>query len=152
MNVGSRRLAQFGLLLLAVILFAVLQWQGGREPARPEVSSESRVSAESVERAFAERASGVWVEVEGRVNRILSDDLRGSRHQRFILELPSGQTLLVAHNIDLAPKVPLKRGDRVSIHGEYEWNDRGGVVHWTHHDPDGRRDGGWIRHDDRLYE
>jgi hypothetical protein len=42
-------------------------------------------------------------------------------------------------------------GDEVSFRGQFEWNDRGGVVHWTHHDPRGVRPGGWLRHDRRIY-
>jgi hypothetical protein len=56
----------------------------------------------------------------------------GSRHQRFILELGSGQTLLVAHNIDLAPRLPaLAVGETVDFNGVYEWTPEGGVIHWT---------------------
>ena len=101
--------------------------------------------------AFRARESDVWVEVGGDVERILPDDDEGSRHQKFILRVSREQTVLVAHNIDLARRVPLRRGDRVELRGEYEWNDRGGVLHWTHHDPRGNRDGGWIRHDGVLY-
>ena len=61
-------------------------------------------------------------------------------------------TVLVAHNLDLAPRVPLTVGDSVELRGEYEWNDRGGVLHWTHRDPGGRHDAGWIRHAGRLYQ
>lgn len=97
--------------------------------------------------------SGDMVEVTGHVSRVLSDDTEGSRHQRFILALADGATLLVAHNIDLAPRVPLEEGDSARIRGQYEYNDRGGVLHWTHHDPDGsRRDTGWIEHNGRVYE
>lgn len=96
-----------------------------------------------VERAFRERRS-VWVEIEGQVVRTLSDDNEGSRHQRFIIELDNGQTLLVSHNIDLAPRVPVGVNDRVTVRGEYVWNERGGLMHWTHHDPRGDRVGGWI--------
>jgi hypothetical protein len=45
----------------------------------------------------------------------------------------------------------VERGDTVTVQGIYEWNDRGGVVHWTHHDPDGRGPGGWIRHRGEVY-
>jgi hypothetical protein len=82
---------------------------------------------------------------------VLSDDNQGSRHQRFILKLESGHTVLVAHNIDLADRVPLTRGDVVTLRGRYEWNDRGGVIHWTHHDPEGRGPGGWIRLHDSTW-
>ncbi len=87
------------------------------------------------------------------VEKLLPDDLAGSRHQRFILRLGPQQTILVSHNIDLAPRIdPLRVGDEVRFRGQYEWNQRGGLVHWTHHDPAGRRIGGWLRHRDRLYQ
>ena len=89
----------------------------------------------------------------GRVTRILPDDNQGSRHQRFILTLPTGRTLLVAHNIDLAPRInSLRAGDTVAFYGEYIWNDKGGILHWTHHDPKGRHAGGWLKHNDELYQ
>ena len=85
--------------------------------------------------------------------RILADDVEGARHQRFILRLASGQTLLVAHNIDVAPRIEgLREGDTVAFRGVYEWNAEGGVVHWTHHDPDGSHAPGWLRHGGRTYE
>jgi hypothetical protein len=101
--------------------------------------------------AFARRRSDVWVEGSGIVQRTLTDDTEGSRHQRFVVELAGGQTVLVAHNIDLADRVPLSPGERIAFRGEYEWTSQGGVVHWTHHDPRGNRHGGWIRHQNRDY-
>ena len=103
--------------------------------------------------AFAERRGNFVAEGRGTVTRVLSDDNVGSRHQRFIVELGTGQTLLISHNVDLAPRIEtLAVGDAVSFKGEYEWNDQGGVMHWTHHDPQGLHEAGWIRHGGRTYE
>lgn len=102
---------------------------------------------------FGKDASNTQVRGSGIVTRVLSDDNRGSRHQRFIIRVPSGRTLLVAHNIDLAPRVAgLEEGDEVAFNGEYEWNPKGGVVHWTHHDPDGQHVAGWLKHDGHVYQ
>lgn len=106
-----------------------------------------------LQQAFQNQQSNVQVRAVGQVIRVLSDDRDGSQHQRFIVRLSSGQTLLIAHNIDLAPRVnSLSVGDRVEFYGEYEWNPQGGVIHWTHHDPAGRHVGGWIRHNGQVYQ
>lgn len=98
-------------------------------------------------------AAGSQVSESGTVIRILSDDNKGSRHQRFIVQLVSGKTLLIAHNIDLALRIEgLCTGDTVSFCGEYEPNAKGGVIHWTHRDPAGRHPAGWIRHNGRTYQ
>ena len=103
--------------------------------------------------AFREQRSNFQIEGEGVVTRILPDDTKGSRHQRFILRLSSNQTLLIAHNIDLAPRVSgIGVGDRVQFNGEYEWNSQGGVIHWTHHDPGGQHPAGWLRHGGSTYQ
>ena len=100
---------------------------------------------------YARADTGRWIEDTGFVRRLLSDDNDGSRHQRFIIQLSNKQTLLVAHNIDVAERVPLSLGDRVYFRGMYEWNDLGGLVHWTHRDPMGVDDGGWVRYRRRVY-
>ena len=103
--------------------------------------------------AILERKSGVQAEGSGSVIKILPDDNDGSRHQRFILKLASGQTLLIAHNLDLAPRIAaLKEGDSVAFSGEYEWNPKGGVIHWTHRDPRGRHVAGWLKHNGQTYQ
>ena len=103
--------------------------------------------------AFQNRQSNTQVKGRGLVIRILADDTDGSRHQKFIIKLSSGQTLLVSHNIDLAPRIEsLKKGDMVDFYGEYEWNSKGGVIHWTHHDPRGSHPGGWLKHNGVTYQ
>lgn len=128
----------FGLAALAVA------WLYGR----PQPSTAVVAAATSVE-----WRAGQMLEVGGTVSRLLADDREGSRHQRFILTLDDDRTLLVAHNIDLAPRVPLAAGDTVRVRGQYETNERGGLLHWTHRDPEGRRrDTGWIELDGKVYE
>ncbi|EGQ8141900.1 DUF3465 domain-containing protein [Vibrio cholerae] len=106
-----------------------------------------------LQQAYQSQQSDLQVQGFGQLVKVLPDDNDGSRHQKFILKLNSGQTLLVAHNIDLAPRIPnLKVGDIVEFYGEYEWNKKGGVLHWTHKDPQNRHAHGWLKHNGQVYE
>ncbi len=112
-----------------------------------------RDDAQKIATAFRNHQSNLVVESKGQVVKILPDDLKGSRHQQFVLQLAQGQTILIAHNMDIAPRInQLAVGDEVYFSGEYEWNRQGGVVHWTHHDPEYRRFGGWLEHKGVRYE
>ena len=113
----------------------------------------SPVDDDPIGRSFASRTSDIQVEGEGTVIRVLPDDTNGRRHQKFIVQLASGQTLLVTHNIDIAPRIDgLKLGDSVRFNGEYVWNEKGGVIHWTHHDPQGRHVAGWVKHNGKTFK
>jgi hypothetical protein len=113
----------------------------------------SKVDDDPIGRAFATQASDIQVEGEGTVIRILADDLNGPRHQRFIVEVPSGQTVLITHNIDIAPRINgLEVGNLVRFFGEYVWNQKGGLVHWTHNDPRGKHVAGWVMHEGKTYQ
>lgn len=117
------------------------------------IPSVTAASSDTLAQAYAKQLSNVQVWGRGVVVKILKDDNDGSRHQRFVLRVPSGQTVLIAHNIDLAPRVePLREGDTVEFFGEYEWNSKGGVVHWTHRDPVGRHEAGWLKLGGRTYQ
>ena len=103
--------------------------------------------------AVHKKMSNVWVAGEGKVSRLLSDDNYGDRHQRFILRLSPEHTVLISHNIDIAHRInKINQGDLVEFYGEYEWNSKGGVIHWTHHDPRGKHPGGWLKHNGRVYK
>lgn len=112
--------------------------------------------------AFKNKKSELFVEGAGVVKKLLADDNKGSRHQKFLLSISPQQTLLFAHNIDLAPRVEnLQVGDEISFRGEYVYNPKGGVIHWTHHNPSGRHENndlqggaktGWIKHNGKIYE
>lgn len=130
-------------LLLALIALLLLQGclQG------------QRTQPHGVHTAYESRQSDLQVEGEGVVVKVLKDDLKGSRHQRFILDVGRDLSVLVVHNIDLAPRIAeLKRGDRVGFYGEYEYNTKGGVIHWTHHDPRKRHADGWLTHGGKRYQ
>ncbi|NTW83608.1 MAG: DUF3465 domain-containing protein [Chlorobiaceae bacterium] len=159
----STRLKQ---LLIAVALLLGgygYSWFGTQHasvPVKPSTAVQSRNQFRSAEnsgevfaKAFANRQSNLQVSGEGVVIKMLPDDTRGSRHQKFLLKLSNGQTLLVAHNIDLAPRVSgLREGDTIMFCGEYEWSPKGGTLHWTHHDPAGLHPGGWIELRGRRYQ
>lgn len=102
---------------------------------------------------FRKKTTDQIVTVEGLVHRVLSDDVIGSQHQRFILKLPSGETLLVAHNLDIAPRiVGLETDSLIAVKGEYEWNELGGLIHWTHKSEDDGHEAGWVRYRDYIYD
>lgn len=139
------------LVMAGAAVFAVLQ-QTEFSPTSANAPAQSS-HVDALQNAYRQHRSNVQVKGEGRVAKVLPDDLRGSRHQRFLLRLASGQTILIAHNIDLARKISqLKAGDKVAFYGEYEYNDKGGVVHWTHVDPGHRHVNGWLRHKGVTYQ
>ena len=132
-----------------IITFALL-WTVSACSVRP---SGQKADDSEIARAFNTKTSNVQVEGKGTVERILADDLAGGKHQRFIVRLASGQTILISHNIDLAPRVDgLQEGDSIGFYGEYIWNSQGGIIHWTHHDPQGRHVAGWLKYKDRTYQ
>ncbi|MFN7020212.1 MAG: DUF3465 domain-containing protein [Phycisphaerales bacterium] len=106
---------------------------------------------------FRQRTSDTWVEAEGRIVKVLRDDSetdggRNARHQRLLVELDTGVTVLLAHNIDAAPRVPAREGDPIRFRGEYEWSEKGGTVHFTHAPKHGNSiQGGWIEHQGKRY-
>lgn len=136
--------------LIFILAFVyTLQHYGNNSLSPSKIEPHRTVQVDSAESdiatAFKNQASDIEVEGVGRVIKILADDNAGSRHQKFLLETPSQHTILIAHNIDLAPRIEnLQIGDTVHFKGEYEWNAKGGVVHWTHHDPQSRHSGGWL--------
>jgi hypothetical protein len=153
MNRLLRRLIVFALAgALIYTLYPRLANHDAPAPV-PLTSSATVGGGNAIAIAFEQHRSNVVVEASGTVSRVLADDNDGSRHQRFVVAVPSGHTVLIAHNIDLAPRVEnLRKGDRIDFKGEYEWNPQGGVVHWTHRDPHGRHEAGWLRHDGRTYQ
>jgi hypothetical protein len=147
------------LLLAAAVLFAGYAYfidpnSATLDFASTSASNQSADRSDAIlENAFARHESNVQVSGQGVVVKLLPDDNSGSKHQKFIVKLTSGQTVLIAHNIDIAPRVVgLGVGDSIQFNGEYEWNARGGVVHWTHRDQRGSHTPGWLKHRGKTYQ
>ena len=95
------------------------------------------------------------VEVTGvvAVKEVLPDDTHGYQHQKFLVELSNGSTVMVANDLTYGTRAPVEPGERITIHGEYIWNPHGGVIHWTHRaDSGSRHEGGWIEVAGKRYE
>ena len=108
----------------------------------------------AVQRDYTEHRSTVQVTAEGVVTSILEDATGPSgRHQRFIIRLAGlTQTVLIENNLDVGQRVPVAPNDDLTIHGEYIWNDQGGLIHYTHHDPAPGHEGGWIDRNGVRYQ
>jgi hypothetical protein len=106
-----------------------------------------------INKAFHTKQSNIQVQGVGIVLKVLKDDTQGSRHQRFLVKLASNLTILIAHNIDLSNKIEnIQVGNTIEFYGEYEWNNKGGVVHWTHHDPRKKHEDGWLKYQGIIYQ
>lgn len=157
-NITRGRIALLVAIVLLAYAFEHFYGPDSLGPSSGTRRADSRTShspddcARVLRQAFADKRSGFMVTCSATIERLLPDDREGSRHQRFTVRLAGRQTLLVSHNIDVAPRIAVDLGDIVTFRGQYEWNVRGGVIHWTHHDPDGRHEPGWIDHGGRRYE
>lgn len=164
MTSGKKKGMSIGVLIIAAIITyvtggdvgALLSGFGNGDPASQTQRSNpasTSVDDHQFDQLFADRRSDVIVTGSARIKRVLRDDNDGSRHQRLLVDVPSGLTVLIAHNIDLAPRVADPQvGSEIRFQGEYEWTEKGGVLHWTHHDPAGRHPGGWLEYRGKRYE
>lgn len=146
------------LSLLIIVIAIVWQWGGQKvSPISAETSSQ-RIQLPGLDNtqllaAYKNRVAKAQIKGSGLIVKVLKDDLEGSRHQRLIVKVNENQTLLIAHNIDLAPRIPNpKIGSVVAFYGEYIWNKKGGVLHWTHKDPRKKHEDGWLQYNGRIYQ
>jgi hypothetical protein len=73
-------------------------------------------------------------------------------HEEFSAETAAGNVDII-DNVGIAPRIPVKPGDAIQVRGEmvHDRDKPDPVVHWTHHDPDGRHADGFIRLQNREY-
>jgi hypothetical protein len=100
--------------------------------------------------AFQTHRSKLWLTVSAHVTRDLADAHGTYTHQRFIVTCSGGFTLLIVNDISIGERAPAHIGDTVTVRGQYIWNDQGGLIHFTHHDPEGGP-GGYIDEDGAQY-
>lgn len=134
---------------ISFTLVLLLGWiQTDQVAAAPPSASDRKLA-----RAFAQGRSEFFIRVKATVRASLATDYEGIPHQKFIVELSTGQTLLIAHNLELASPIRrLRVGETILIYGEYIWNAEGGLLHRTHDDPDFLLPHGWIRYQGRKYQ
>lgn len=124
----------------------------GSQPAATSPAAGADNAA--VRSAFERHSGAVEVTAAGIVERVLSDQEGPSgTHERFIVRLSGVDlTVLIEHNVTIAPRVPVHVGGPVVVRGEYIWNSEGGLVHFTHHDPDRSHEGGYVLYAGTRYE
>lgn len=123
-------------------------------PAPPGGEHDAAGSDGGIIRLFQQKRSDVVVTASGTVAKVLpddDDDTDGSgKHQVFLVDLLTGITVKVCHNLEFG-RVPVREGQVVGFRGEYEWTEKGGTIHWTHHDPRGAHEDGWIELEGQRY-
>lgn len=94
------------------------------------------------------------VTADGAVVRLLPDRRSSTgMHEQFIIKLSAQNlTIEVEHNFSIGVRVPVQLGDHVIVHGEYIWNPEGGLIHFTHHDPQGTHEAGYIIDQGKTYD
>ena len=130
-------MTRLALIATAVVLIAC----GGRETPDDQALHQDVVN----------NASGAEVTFDGTV---LTDPVQSGDHERFEVSAPTGELLEVDHNTNLAPAVPVHKGDGVIIHGQLyiDPGPRYGV-HCTHaQTSSGCPNPGWIEYNNQYYE
>ncbi|QDV06373.1 hypothetical protein Poly30_18820 [Planctomycetes bacterium Poly30] len=124
------------------------------EPKAETPAPKQRDDTALIRQLFNGMVSDRQVEAEGEIVHILPDDTDETPHQLFLVELSNGITLKISHNTKVAPYVPIKKGDTIRFYGEYEYNSKGGVVHWTHRTQGttNKHPHGWLLHKGKKYE
>ena len=151
------------LFLILLALFFVLGFTACHAPNNApsnaqslevtSVSPTAQMDAGAIVEAYNAHRNVPQVQGSGIVVKVLKDDTNGLQHQKFLLKVSDNITILIAHNIDLAPRVDdIHEGDTVAFKGEYIYTPKGGTVHWTHKDPRGNHTAGWLEHNGKKYE
>ena len=120
---------------------------------RPVLTVDGRLSSSDniLHNAFKEKKRKIVTNGAGKVIKMLSDQFGGSKRQRFLIILNSGQKLQIKHDIDEIGRLPVKIGDSVAFSGIYNWNREGGEISKT--DSRSRNNqSGWLKLNGTMYK
>jgi len=110
----------------------------------------------AVYNAWLQKRSYVEVTAAGSVARVLGTRPGPSGvHTQFLVHLGAGGnglTVRIADNVDMTGRLQIAPGDSVVVRGEYIYDPRGGLIHWTHRDPRGRHEAGYVAVNGRYYQ
>lgn len=140
-----------GIVVGLALIFGGKACFGGRTGPKAAKAQATMTGLPQIMDAVTNRKAGIMVQHWGTVSRTLADDQGAGKIQKFIVTLENGHLLLFAHNVGIAQRVPLATGDRLEFRGRFDWNDVGGLIHRTHHDPQMVFEDGWLRHNGKVY-
>lgn len=151
---AMKKLFLIGLALFFALSFTACHAPNNAQPLETTAaSSTEQLDAGAIVEAYNAHRNLPQVQGSGIVAKVLKDDTNGLQHQKFLLKVSDNITILIAHNIDLAPRVDdIHEGDTVGFKGEYIYTAKGGTVHWTHKDPRGNHAAGWLEYNGKKYE
>lgn len=133
--------------VVAIVTAGWWIWQ-----SRPGSDYEVELGFAILEDAFYDRRDGFMAEVSGTVTRVLAANPNDPTYQRFIIRLENGQSILIVHNQAAGNTVPVAIDDRVTVRGEFEWSETGGLLKNTHMDLSPKRRHGFVEHDGKRYQ
>ncbi|WP_374035172.1 DUF3465 domain-containing protein [Bdellovibrio bacteriovorus] len=127
-------------------------WDSDVRQSEPSASLDETASDSDLVRAVNDRRREDFVEGGSlTVVKVLPDDNSGLEHQKWVVRLSNGELMQAVYNLDMCPRVPLKVGDVIAMGGQFIWTNKGGLLHWLHHDPRGRRPDGYVYVNGQYY-
>lgn len=119
---------------------------------RGEERSPGNEDDSEIVRAVVNRRRVDFVEGRGMVViRTLADDTNGLRHQKWVVQLSNGSSMMAVYNLDMCERVALKVGDHVAMGGQFVWTNQGALLHWLHYDPRKTRPDGYVEVNGKVY-
>lgn len=133
---------KFGIYFIVAIVTAFTH----SSLAQDELLTSTQIANDSdIVRAVNDQRRVDYVEGGGLVvTKILPDDNRGLKHQKWLVRLSNGITMQAVYNSDMCPRVPVKAGDVIGMGGQFIWTKSGALLHWLHGDPKKRRPDGFV--------